>query len=96
MPWALAKRTIGRIRSSTHADKTRKPRGSIAIDLDYARKRLEEKGGRILLCGHTHTAQQEDLGAGYRLIVLPPWCETPAGMVEDGQSFKPFTLEQLG
>jgi len=95
MPWAIAKRTIGRIRKRTTADKQQKPKDSIAIDMEFARKRLEEKGGRILLCGHTHVPQMEDLGAGYRLIVLPPWCDTPAGMVEDGSSFKPFALSDL-
>jgi UDP-2,3-diacylglucosamine hydrolase len=95
MPWSIARGMIGKIRNSTNADKAKKEKGTIAIDLAFARRRLEEKKCRLLLCGHTHVAQQDDLGAGYRLIVLPPWCDTPAGMVDDGRSFKPFKLDDL-
>jgi UDP-2,3-diacylglucosamine hydrolase len=95
MPWSFAKGLIENIRKKTNADKAAKPKGVIAIDEAYARQRLEEKKCKILLCGHTHVPQQTDLGAGYRLIVLPPWCDVPAGMVDDGRSFKAFQLDEL-
>jgi len=92
MPWALARSMIEKIRRKTSADKILKDVKSLSIDLPAARRRCEATGTRVLLCGHTHTALSEDLGAGYRLIVLPPWCETPAGYVDDG-ALKPFSLQ---
>jgi len=91
MPWSVARKSIDRIRASTRTDKESKPANVVEIDLDAARRRLESKSCRVLLCGHTHKALSEDLGAGYRLIVLPPWCEQPAGFVDDG-ALKPFAL----
>lgn len=93
MPWSYARRMIERIRKRTAQDKAAKPPAAVEIDLNAARVRLETCHCRILLCGHTHKPRSEDLGAGYRLIVLPPWCETPAGMVDDG-TLKPFNLER--
>ncbi|HYG73658.1 MAG TPA: UDP-2,3-diacylglucosamine diphosphatase [Planctomycetota bacterium] len=91
MPWSFARRTIERIRSRTQADKSSKPKSVVAIDLQAARRRLEANGCKVLICGHTHQPISEDLGAGYRLIVLPPWCDAPAGYVDDG-ALKPFSL----
>ncbi|MCY3021820.1 MAG: UDP-2,3-diacylglucosamine diphosphatase [Planctomycetota bacterium] len=93
LPWCCASKLIERIRRRTAADKAAKPAATVAMDLDAARRRLEEKRCRVLLCGHTHQPRGEDLGAGYRLIVLPPWCDTPAGMVDDDRGFRPFSLE---
>jgi len=90
MPWALARRTIERIKRRAAADKERKPGHVFDIDLAAARARLEEKNCRLLVCGHTHRPVTEDLGAGYRLIVLPAWSEQPGGYVDDGGSFRPF------
>jgi UDP-2,3-diacylglucosamine hydrolase len=91
IPWSFARRTIDKIRRRTTADKISKPAAMVDVDLSAARARLEQKSCKVLLCGHTHRPKSEDLGAGYRLIVLPAWCETPAGMVDDG-TLKPFTL----
>lgn len=90
MPWAWARRLIERIRRRTAADKAAKPAQTMEIDLEAARRRLEERRCRVLICGHLHKAQAEDLGGGLRLIVLPAWCEKPGGMVDDGQVLKPF------
>lgn len=92
MPWACARRMIERIRRRTSADKARKDQRVLEIDRHAARLRLEQTGCRVLLCGHTHCPMTEDLGAGYRLIVLPPWCEHPSGFMDDGKVLKPFTL----
>jgi UDP-2,3-diacylglucosamine hydrolase len=95
MPWSFARNMIENIRKKTNADKASKPKGVIAIDEPFARQRLEEKGCKILLCGHTHVAQRSDLGAGYQLMVLTPWCDEPAGMLDDGSAFKAFKLDDL-
>ncbi len=92
-PWAVAKRLIGGIRRVTSADKRTKPEYVFAVDLDAARRRLEQSRCRVLLCGHFHQECREDLGAGYQLIVLPPWCEQPSGMLDCAGTFKPFTFQ---
>ena len=92
MPWVFARNAIDKVRKKAAADKASKPAKILEIDLHAARRRLEEKGCKVLICGHTHKALSEDLGAGLRLIVLPPWCEKPAGMVDDGAVLKPFEL----
>jgi UDP-2,3-diacylglucosamine hydrolase len=91
MPWSAARRMIDRVRKRTAADKSRKSTKEVEIDLEAARRRLEHTHCKLLICGHTHRPRTEDLGAGYRLIVLPPWCETPGGYVDD-RALKPFTL----
>jgi UDP-2,3-diacylglucosamine hydrolase len=83
MPWSMARRTIERMRKKTAADKARKSTKEVEIDFHAARRRLEHVHCKLLLCGHTHRPVSEDLGAGYRLIVLPPWCESPGGYVDD-------------
>jgi UDP-2,3-diacylglucosamine hydrolase len=92
MPWRLAQRMVMWIRSKTTADKQTKSAAVFGIDLEAARRRLEAKKCQLLICGHTHRHQAEDLGSGYRLIVLPPWCEKAAGYVDDGFTFKTFEL----
>jgi UDP-2,3-diacylglucosamine hydrolase len=92
MPWAFARNTIENIRKKTAADKATKPKNVTEVDQAFARKRLEEKGCKILICGHTHRPISEDLGAGYRLIVLTPWCDKAAGMMDDGAVLKAFSL----
>ncbi|HLX64717.1 MAG TPA: UDP-2,3-diacylglucosamine diphosphatase [Planctomycetota bacterium] len=92
MPWSMAKKMIERIRTTTLADKNKKKPEEFGIDLAAARARLEEHKCQLLICGHTHTHQTEDLGAGMRLVVLPPWCEHPAGYVDDGHTFKSFEV----
>ena len=84
MPWSFARSTIERIRRSTTQDKARKSEKMVDIDLEAARRRIDEKGCKLLLCGHTHRPKSEDLGHGGRLVVLPAWCDKPAGMVDDG------------
>ena len=91
MPWSMASRTIDRVRTKTAADKSRKSTKEVEIDLEAARRRLEYTRCKVLICGHTHRPRTEDLGAGYRLIVLPPWCEKAGGYVDD-RTLKPFTL----
>ena len=91
MPWPMANRMIERIRKKTAADKQRKAANQKDINHHAARTRLETVNCKVLICGHTHQPCSEDLGAGYRLIVLPPWCDTPAGYVDDG-TLKPFKL----
>ena len=91
LPWSLARKSIDRIRRKSNTDKAHKPAHTLEIDMHAARRRLEAMGCRILICGHTHQPMSEDLGAGYRLIVLPPWCESAAGYMDDGNTLKPFT-----
>ncbi|MEI6234086.1 MAG: UDP-2,3-diacylglucosamine diphosphatase [Planctomycetota bacterium] len=92
MPWAVAKRLIANIRAKTVADKKNKPKTVFGIDLTAARKRVDDHTCEVLICGHTHRLQTEDLGAGKRLIVLPPWCDVPGGYVDDGRLFKSFEV----
>jgi len=92
MPWAFARNTIDNIRKKTAADKAKKSPKVVEIDQAFARRRLEAKGCKVLICGHTHRALSEDLGAGYRLIVLTPWCEKAAGMMDDGAVLKAFNI----
>jgi UDP-2,3-diacylglucosamine hydrolase len=84
MPWSMAQRTIRKIRQRTTADKVRKSAKEVEIDLEAARARLEQTNCKVLICGHTHKPQATDLGTGHRLIVLPAWCDRPAGYVDDG------------
>ena len=90
MPWSCARKLIERLREHTSADKAAKSEATLQIDLEAARRRLEERRCKVLICGHLHAAQASDLGAGYRLIVLPAWCETQAGMVDDARGFREF------
>ena len=92
MPWAMARRTIERIRKRSTADKVRKSAKEVDVNHAAARARLEQTSSRLLLCGHTHRPCSEDLGAGLRLIVLPPWCEQAAGFVDDERGFRAFSL----
>ena len=92
LPWRIAKRMVDRIRTKTVSDKKKKSAEECGIDLQAARERLEEHKCQVLICGHTHTHQTEDLGAGMRLIVLPPWCEKPAGYVDDAGTFRSFEV----
>ncbi len=92
MPWSVAKYMIARIRTKTSADKNKKSAAVFGIDLIAARKRVEENTSEVLICGHTHCYQTEDLGAGKCLIVLPPWCELSAGYVDDGRQLKSFEV----
>lgn len=92
LPWALARKLLERLRRSSAAAKARKPAELLRPDLAAARRRLEEHRGQVLLCGHLHRQQAEDLGAGYRLIVLPAWCDSPGGMIDDARGFRPFTV----
>lgn len=92
MPWAMAKRMVDRIRKKTTMDKKKKSPETFGIDLKAAFERLEAHKCQLLICGHTHAHQTEDLGAGLRLIVLPPWCEKAAGYVDDAGTFKSFEV----
>jgi UDP-2,3-diacylglucosamine hydrolase len=90
MPWALARKMIERIRLRAAADKASKRAETMQVDIAAARRRLEEHGCRLLICGHLHKAQNEDLGAGYRLVVLPSWSDSLAGMVDDTRGLREF------
>lgn len=92
MPWSVARNMIARIRAKTVSDKKTKSAAVFGVDLNAARKRLDEKNCEVLICGHTHRHQTEDLGAGKRLFVLPPWCDVSAGYVDDGRLFKSFEV----
>jgi len=92
MPWSMAKKMIDRIRKKTLADKNKKRPEEFGIDISAARARLEAHKCKVLICGHTHAHQAEDIGPGMRLIVLPPWCEKPAGYVDDAGTFKAFEV----
>ena len=48
------------------------------------------------MCGHTHRPQATDLGAGYRLLVLPAWCDVPAGYRERDRSLVPMRVADDG
>lgn len=90
LPWSAARGLIERVRRKSERSKAAKRPAVFDIDLEAARKRLEEKRCRVLLCGHTHCPQACDLGAGYRLLVLPAWCEAPGGYHDDGRSLQSF------
>jgi len=92
MPWSVARGQIEKIRAKTVADKDAKNASVFGIDLAAARRRLEAHRCNLLVCGHTHAHQTEDLGAGLRLIVLPAWCEHDGGYVNDGMAFKSFEV----
>jgi UDP-2,3-diacylglucosamine hydrolase len=92
MPWSNARKMIERIRKKTTEDKLKKSRESLEIDPHAARTRMEQTRSKLLMCGHTHKALSEDVGAGHRLIVLPPWCDTPSGFTDDGRSLKSFQI----
>lgn len=92
LPWKMALKQIEKIRAKTLSDKKKKSKTVFGIDLAAARARLEEHKCQLLICGHTHAHQTEDLGAGLRLIVLPPWCEVAGGYVNDGMTFKSFEV----
>jgi UDP-2,3-diacylglucosamine hydrolase len=92
MPWSQARKMIERIRKKTAEDKIKKSREALEIDHDAARTRMEQHGCKLLLCGHTHKPLSVDVGAGHRLIVLAPWCETPSGYLDDGRSFRGFQI----
>lgn len=96
MPWSVAKGFIGDLRQRTAADKKRKSAKEVEIDRDAARARLEAHGCQLLLCGHTHRPLADDLGAGYRLIVLPAWCDTCAGYREKAGGLMPVRFEPDG
>lgn len=81
MPWCCAKKLIDRLRSQTVKDKESKPKTAFDIDPKAAFERMKKHDCNILLCGHTHRAQETDVGEGRRLLVLPPWCDEPAGYV---------------
>ncbi|HYF51536.1 MAG TPA: UDP-2,3-diacylglucosamine diphosphatase [Planctomycetota bacterium] len=91
MPWSMASKTIARMKARSAKAKKAKDPKQFEVDLEFSRRRLEEKKCRVLICGHTHVPQATDLGAGYRLIVLPAWCQEPAGYVDDGTALHPFT-----
>jgi len=82
LPWSLARRMVERVSKTARADRDKKVRAVTDIDLDAARKRLEQTGCQLLMCGHTHAPQATDLNLGRRLIVLPAWCDTMAGYRE--------------
>ena len=92
LPWRSALKQIEKIRARTLSDKKQNAATVFGIDLDAARARLQEHHCQLLLCGHTHAHKMEDLGAGLRLIVLPPWCELAGGYVNDGLAFKSFEV----
>lgn len=96
MPWSLAKGFIGDIRQRTAADKKKKSAKEVEIDRDAARARLEAHGCQLLLCGHTHRPLADDLGAGFRLIVLPAWCDTCAGYREKAGGLMAVRFEPDG
>lgn len=90
MPWSWARATIERLRRRTAADKKRKPADTMQIDADAARRRLEARRCKLLICGHLHRALGQDLGAGFRLIVLPAWRDEQWGMRDDEKGFREF------
>ena len=96
LPWSLARKCVARVRLSSQADCQKKEPLEFEPDLDFARKRLESKGCQVLLMGHTHQAQAADLGAGYRLLVAPPFRETLAGYMEFGGALTPVKFREDG
>ena len=82
-PWCCAKKLIAKLRSQTVKDKENKPKTAFDIDPKAAFERMKLHDTRALLCGHTHRAQETDVGEGRRLLVLPPWCDEPAGYMLD-------------
>lgn len=96
LPWFLARRLVGSVSARAKADKARKDERVFEVDLPFARQRLEEEGCKLLLCGHTHRPEATDLGAGYRLLALPAWCETHAGYVEQRRALLPVRFDAEG
>lgn len=95
MPWSLARRFVDKVSAKSTADKDKKQQEVFEPNLEVARLRLEHEKCRVLLCGHTHRPQSEDLGNGLRLLVLPAWCDTCSGYRDRHGSLRPvhFTSE---
>ncbi|GMV80162.1 MAG: UDP-2,3-diacylglucosamine hydrolase [Planctomycetota bacterium] len=96
LPWNIAKKLIGDLRSRTTKDKASKARASFELDLDAARRRMEAHGCMLLLCGHTHVPQAADTGGGRRVLVLPAWCQIAAGYRERHGSLQPMWVDEDG
>jgi UDP-2,3-diacylglucosamine hydrolase len=96
LPWSLARILRRRVAAQSQADCEKKDPQEFEPDLDFARKRLESKGCQVLLMGHTHQPQAADLGAGYRLLVAPAFCETLAGYKEFGGAIAPVKFREDG
>ena len=95
-PWRLARRFIERLAEQSREERSGKPASAFEPDLALARRRLEATACQVLLCGHTHRPQAEDLGAGYRLLVLPAWCDVQAGYKEQGGALVPVRFAEDG
>lgn len=96
LPWFIASRIVERIAAKSKADCTRKTPREFEPDLDYAYQRLKTNGCQTLVCGHTHREEISDLGHGFRLIVLPPWCETHAGYIVRGSLLQRVKINHDG
>ena len=94
--WDSARRMMERLAQKTKADKAKKDAATIDIDPAAARARMEAHGCRLLLCGHTHKPQATDVGHAMRLIVLPAWCDAPAGYREKDRALAPFCVHPDG
>lgn len=96
LPWFIASRFVSRVSAKSQADCTRKAPRDFAPDLDFAYKRLTANNCQTLLCGHTHREGVSELGHGYRLIVLPPWCETHAAYMALGPKLLRVQVDRDG
>ena len=96
LPWFMARRLIAGVSAKARVEKSAKDPAILELSLEAARDRLERNGCQVLLCGHTHRPQATDLGAGLRLLVLPAWCELPAGYQEHGGALTPVWFDEAG
>jgi UDP-2,3-diacylglucosamine hydrolase len=96
LPWSLARKCVARVASKSQADCAKKAPQEFEPDLGFARQRLESAGCQLLLMGHTHKPQAADLGGGYRLLVLPPFCDSLAGYKEQAGALTPVKFREDG
>ncbi|MCZ7643897.1 MAG: UDP-2,3-diacylglucosamine diphosphatase [Planctomycetota bacterium] len=96
LPWSLARRFVGNVKARSAQDKAKKARQVFEVDEAAARRRMEVHDCRLLMCGHTHRPLASDLGNGFRLVVLPAWCEVTSGYRERVGALQPVFIEPDG
>ncbi len=96
LPWSIAQKLKSGISSRSERDKAKKSKREFGIDLDAVKHRMDVKQCQVLMCGHTHKPQATDIGAGLRLLVLPPWCDICSGYRDRNGSLVPVHFDLDG
>ena len=96
LPWSLAQRAVGGISARANADRKRKTRQTFEPSTEAARDRLEQTGCQVILCGHTHRPQVAEVDESRVLRVLPAWCETCSGYLDQAGKLSPIHVDPSG